>query len=794
MASDGLVSRTLGSLINGISQQPSVIRLASQGEAQSNCHSRPVDGVSRRSPSEFVSELLTTLPTGGIFTHFINRDEGEQYIVIIEDGDIEVYDLSDGTKATTTILGNGATYLDFDAGSLNARDQFAATTVADYTFITNRKKVLAMEGSTESVRPNEFIFHITSVPSQALDWHVFIGDDEVSGIPINSDTTITHRNTLFNALVAFSYTVGTWSFTAFGSNGIYGVQTSGDDQPVRFSNDWGDSGYKFAYKTVQKFSDLPKLTHQIEPIVLEIIGTDGDEDSNYWVLWDAVQEVWAETVGTGLDNDFDGDTFPHQLTRTGVSPLTFDFGPASWDDRLKGDLDTAPEPSFIGKTVADVVFHKSRLGFLADESIILSETSEFFNFWPTTVTTLIESDPIDTAGTSNRVAILDWAVPFDTNLTLFSARGAIQSELIGGDTLSQGTAEVIERAAFESVGAVRPVSIGKHIYFIVDRGTSSGLMEYSMGDNERPDADDITSHVPQYVPDNVVFMAGSSNESILTIHSTDEPTKLFVYNFFFNDGRKLQSSWSEWDFGTDSTIHGIGWLSHVLYILIERADGIMLEKIDVRKITDGGLANRCHYDSLVEITGSYDAGTDLTTWTLGYEPDGGTHELVIGGVGWTADLGRILSDADFTTTPGSVTHSGDWSTYPVLIGRKYLSRYEFSKPIIEKGTNQQGSAAPVTQGRLQIRKFKLLLKKTGNILAKVALRGDDTVYEYPFSGLIIGVATVGTLIPADTDEFSFDVGGESKNVAISVESDSYLPFTISGAEWEGYFTTRSQHV
>ena len=85
-----------------------------------------------------------------------------------------------------------------------------------------------------------------------------------------------------------------------------------------------------------------------------------------------------------------------------------------------GDYDTAPDPSFIEQPINDIGVYKGRLFFLADENIILSRTREFFQFFPETVTTVLDTDPIDVVASNNRVSILQYAVPYQDELILFS--------------------------------------------------------------------------------------------------------------------------------------------------------------------------------------------------------------------------------------------------------------------------------------------------------------------------------------------------------------------------------------
>ena len=57
-----LVSKSIPNFINGISQQPPSLRLASQGEVQENGYSDIVDGLKKRPPTKFLRKLNTGQP------------------------------------------------------------------------------------------------------------------------------------------------------------------------------------------------------------------------------------------------------------------------------------------------------------------------------------------------------------------------------------------------------------------------------------------------------------------------------------------------------------------------------------------------------------------------------------------------------------------------------------------------------------------------------------------------------------------------------------------------------------
>ena len=106
-----LVSTTIPNLINGVSQQPAALRLASQAEAVVNCMSSPVEGLKKRPPMNHIAKLFAgsagnTRP----FIHLVDRDGTTRYLVFIQDGDLKVFDV-DGT-AKTVSFPDGKSYLD----------------------------------------------------------------------------------------------------------------------------------------------------------------------------------------------------------------------------------------------------------------------------------------------------------------------------------------------------------------------------------------------------------------------------------------------------------------------------------------------------------------------------------------------------------------------------------------------------------------------------------------------------------------------------------------------------------
>ena len=145
----------------------------------------------------------------------------------------------------------------------------------------------------------------------------------------------------------------------------------------------------------------------------------------------------------------DANTFNYSVT-SGANSFDCNviFGKANtetlpkWSDRTVGDLDTAPNPSFVGQKLNNIFFFRNRIGFLADDDVILSRVSDFFNFFPETVTTVLDSDPIDIAASHTQISILKHAMTMGEELILFSEKAQFILKA-SDDTLTPKTAYIV---------------------------------------------------------------------------------------------------------------------------------------------------------------------------------------------------------------------------------------------------------------------------------------------------------------------------------------------------------------
>ena len=682
-----LVSRTIPNLVQGVSQQPEILRLPSQADEQINGFSSVVEGLKKRPPSKHIAKISTT-SFANSFVHTINRDVTERYVISISANSIKVYEI-DGTERTVVAQTGALNYLD----ATNPKQDYVATTVADFTFILNKQKVPQFDSTvTSGAKVEQAVYTVLQGVSSA-SYSLTIDNTQYTSSGSTNGETI--RDNLFSAIQGSPPTDVTVVKIGVGSIGI--TKSSGT-LAVSSSDGYGNDASQVVKDTVQNFSDLPSPA--INNMVVEVTGDAGNTFDNYYVKFEEFQDgdgVWKETVKPDIQVALDSTTLPHSLIRTADGNFRFtqldgttyqvggtDFTTPKYGQRVAGDEDSAPTPSFIGRKLNDLFFHRNRLGFLSDENVIMSRAGEFFDFFPETVTQLLDTDPIDIASTHTKVSILRHAISFDEELLLFSDQ--TQFIMSGEATLTASNVAINVATEFEADRQTKPKGAGSNVFFTFPKGDFTGMREFFIAsDTDTKQADDITANVPVFIPKNVFKITSATNENILAILSSDTPNCIYIYQYYVSSGKRLQSAWHKWDYGSTTTdnILNIDFIENTLIIVNERSDGVYLEKVDVSPArVDTGATYLTHLDRKLletEVTTNYDSATNITTITLPYVIN--NTMKVVGRVGGTNKAGReILTNTQSGT---SITVSGDITNFKFFVGEQYEFLFKFSQQFVQ---------------------------------------------------------------------------------------------------------------
>ena len=572
-------------------------------------------------------------------------------------------------------------------------------------------------------------------------------------------------------------------------------RTDGVEFKIKVSDSKGGTALGLAYKEVDSISDLPKSAPN--NFRIKVRGSVEDNEDDFFVKFETNDGTtssdfsdggFIEDVGFDEFITLDENTLPFKLVNN--SPNNFDLNPCNWKTKQVGDNDTNPFPSFFNldtnsnpdRSISNLFFFKNRLGFLSEGSVILSEAGEYFNFFRTTVRSLIDSDPIDINVASKKVTKLKSAVAFQENLILFGERG--QFVLRGGELLTPKTVSITPVTNFETDTSTTPLELGSYIYFPFTRGSFSGIREFTVNaSTDIYDSVEITAHVPQYIPSSVLDIAGSTSENLICLvsnNTADETKNMYIYKYYWQGNEKLLSSWSKFTFPFN--IRGIEFVESDLFIVAAKNNKTELLKIPMEeKLTDINTTFTTYLDMRVE-----DTVSSTGQITLPYTPDSSDEVQV-----YSRESGDTKAGAKIPASlNGNVLTISGHNLMPVWVGIKYEMSYTFSEQLFKQRANRNKS--PSGYQRHFLKGGTLFFDDSSSFRVEVTPKARKT-YKNVFSSTIIGATTIGTL-PIESGSFSFPIMSSAKDTMIKIVNDSALPANFQSAEFESFIHSRSKRV
>ncbi len=877
-------------MINGVSQQPSALRLASQAESVINCLSSPVEGLTKRPPFQHISKLITgSAGTGRPFVKVVDRDGTIQYLIVIRDGAINVFNL-DGTSQTLTTP-NGTDYLDI-SNTADPAENFRIASVADYTFILNREKVVTMDHPGTYAQSGTAITVTSNAHGLTTGVKIQIDFETGSSVDGTYTATVVDANTFtlvgasastsgncrFNELspdvsrkgivfikaadYATTYevkiksadgtsTLATASYTTASAGGavpdsgtiaadlrndlasalssgwtftqdqyIIRIERSDDTDFILESTDTKAGTYTKAIRgAIDTINDLPTLCEN--NFIVKVQGTKTTRLDDYYVKFETSNGtafgfgIWRETVGPLEPFKFNKSTMPHVLVRNAATGA-FEFKEFDYSPRIAGDLLTAPTPTFVGTVLNNINTFRNRLVFLADENVILSAADSYDRFFPETVQTVVDSDPIDLVTGGTEIHFLTSSLAFANTLLLFSRHGQFRLDSgavsIGG-ALTPRSATITAITTYETQPNVDPIAVGRTVYFSVPKGEFSGLRDFYLEDvsSAVPISEEVSSSIPKYLPKNIVSLESSASEEAVLAISKDQPKRIYFYKFFYEGDEKLQSSWSFWEVKGAKTVLGSSIIDSDVFIVIQYADGVYLEKCSLRPETVDPGSNleilvdrkidetKCH----INVINQGGAGVQSII-SLPYPTATTGIQAVVGRdvAGNTIQHGQVITPSAESQTGatqsgfsgnGTMTVLGDLSNAKFFIGELYDMTYEFSTPYLKEQPTG-GGVSVIAGPRLQIRTWTFVFDDTSAFKIQVSPRG-RTSFVYPYNGFIVGQnpPALGQA-PFLTGKFRVPVMAQNNDTKVEILSDSPLPCRIQSAEWEGWLHSRARRL
>lgn len=782
------VDGSYASLIQGVSQQPAKSRLPGQHTKQVNCSSNPVKGLTRRAATRYVGSLFT-----GVNPQFYNfKTNGTNYLLTAVPGDLMVHKL-DATAQSVTVASGTGTYI--DTGKMAFAD------IDNNVYMANRTKTVAMKADTKAyVSTGTIVFLLGGQYGRkytiSIDW---------SGTTISVTHTTpnggssTHINDIATDIIATELTTLLTADTIFAANFtatrvsdvIYIKKTStptAEDFTVTVSD--GDGGTNmFAVNNSTKDVDkIPRYAPQ--GYVIQVTG-DSSSNADDWYLEFSVDKDetgsvpalgdgfgkegrWLETVAPNIPYLLDTSTMPHIL-HYDESTNTFSFDAGDWAGRQVGDLETNENPTFVGKSIEDLGYFQGRLVALSGSAVIMSRTDKPLDFWIQSATTSTDSDAIDIESTANGVEKLFRGIPHNRDFVIFA--DAAQFIVFGRSSLTPDNASLVLTTSFEADLTANPIAAGRNVFFGIKYGVFGGLREfYTDGSQDINDSRPITQHVSTYIVGGVQQMAATSNFDTLAVLGSD-PRKLYVYEYLWMDGKKMQAAWSEWI--TPYDIAYYFFVESRLYIVFKVGTSYHLEYMDLDVQNDTGLDYPVHLDSKRTQTVS-------TTTTLTVDSKLPASQLIFVQGASSAHPG--LQIPVVSTSESVVTFASDVAG-DIIYGIPYTSEVTLTQPMVK-----DADGIKIGSAHLTISKFLVNFEDSGFMRSiKTSDYRDDFIVEYSTIRVGDPAFHIGEP-PIKSGTWIIPFRDNADNAELTLSTDSHLPLTITSVEWLGQYTKKGRRI
>ena len=857
-APKSLVQGHIDSLTQGVSQQPSHLRQVGQGERQVNGWSSPVNGLTKRRPTQYVGKILST-PEEDFYLETMPVQAEERYSVFLrpfddsgttklrilitlngETCDINVH----GTgMSTVNIPGIGGQEIICDNTSylFNQADyltKYVLINNGPLGLLLNREKVVEMDPTKTAAQATDSLIFIKGV-NFSVTYQVTLDGTELTAFTTpaaDDDPNVISTDAVAEAMRAAVDGEDGFTATREGSV-VHVVKDDGGDYSISITDNRSNTLATVIKESVTFFSELPVVAPQ--DFLVKVEGSAETTNDDIWVKFvprDAGtvfgEGTWQETTAPDVLTTLAIDTMPIVIRRDGLK--RFFVGPADgteqtlnvngtdytyefpeWGKRTAGDEETVPSPSFVGQALKDHVLYRSRYVVIGGENVILSEVDDAFNFFNDTAVQVLETDPIDVRAASETSIPLVWILPIDESLLLFSEKSQFQLRAADADVLTPRTAIVLRLSNIDMNRHIRPKIAGPNVIFATEEYGFTGFREYQFFDTQQRRIGlnlggnlNITLNVPKYIEGLVNLWDVGESLDYFVCRSPDNKKKLYVYKYLWQSSQgsliKQQSSWSEWEF--DGEVQWVRFFDNKLWVIFTYADGTFTTIIESEELTDTAepamyMDRQLKYpecnstpQTSDDVAASYDASTGLTTFTLPYEVRG--HTDIVVRTDEVTNKGVIIGSASSGNTI-VCERKGDWTATKLMIGRRYKFEYEFNRAHKPMRDQARSRIIGDLAGRLQLSTWTVAHYESGDYTLVVKRKNRSIDSRHKFNPTAINVHS--NLIQTETDLLDtgttrIPVCSKNTECSISVESDSWTPLTLVSCWWEGNFNDRARSL
>jgi hypothetical protein len=673
-------------------------------------------------------------------------------------------------------------------------------TLNDYTFVLNKKKVVAMKAATTAALPYQAMVVITIVAYNTKYQVVLNGTTYSYTTPQDASSGVADTQTITSSLASSINGVSGFTAVAVGP-GIYISRSTSFTIETRGSTqEDGIFAFQDQVGTINRLPTQSKNGYKVQ-----ITNTQDIDVDDMWVEFKTTDSqsygpgVWEETSAPGITYELDELTLPHQLVRQ--SDGSFTYGPVSWEDRLVGDDQTNPLPSFVGSTISGIFFYRNRLGFLSDEAVVLSKAGDYFNFFAGTALTVSDDDPIDITASSTRPVSLNYVLQSSVGLVLYGQNDQFLLTT-DSDILSPKTAKINTLSTYECEAGVKAVPLGTTQAFISKTPLYTRVFELFEISNDRPPfMYEQSKPVPELIPSTADSLISSPGLSIVSL-GTKGSSMLYQYKFLQDGEKRPAQSWYKWQL-TGNLLDQF-FDASTFYTVVTDGSKVQVLSYDLTQANEEGYltlptgekTDVCldWFDTNPYRT--YTSGTDTTRVYLPFDhPAGKTFTVMaLGGFigGSNALSSQSVGAVLYPTVQGSagayyVDIDGDYRGRDLIVGYLFNMEVELPKFYLSKLDTDTASADYTAD--LVIHRLKVSTGLSGPVTYQINITGIPS-WSSVTNVTLPNSYTLNNVNMQAASTHVVPLYQRNENLGITIVGDTPFPVSILGLTWEGRYNNR----
>jgi len=690
-------------------------------------------------------------------------------------------------------------YLTDDSGNPVSPSDIELLTLNDYTFVLNKAKTVALKATTSAVKPYEafVVVKIVGTGHYRINLDGVLAGTYNAGSGGDVDAIVTD---LASDINGNTFNGKTYAATVVGP-GIY-ISTASGPFTIEVVGGPSEDALFVFQDTTATVADLPISCK--DGYVVKIVNTIEIDVDDMWVKFVTDgggtygSGSWEETVAPEIQYQFDELTMPHQLVRQADGSFT--FGPVTWEDRLVGDEETNPTPSFVGQKINNIFFYRNRLGFLSNEAVILSRAGDYFNFWVTTALTVTDDDPIDITASSIRPVNHRYVRSTSVGLILFSDTEQFLLTT-DADILSPKTTKINELSSYECDPFVEAVNLGTSTAFISKTPLFTRLYELTGISQDRPpEMNEQTKIVPEFIPQTIDSLIASPASATVSLGTTGSST-VYQYRFLEQGANQRLSSWYKWEL--TGTLLDQFFDNNIYYAVTTDGTNVFVQSYDLTQQSEEGfltLPTGEKTDVCLDLWSvnpyrTYNSGNDTTRIFLPYDHISGRtlSAVILGGyIGANVGVGsESVGAVLYPTVAGStgnyyVDVDGDYRGRDLIIG--YIYNMEVTLPKFFVVSSDGSSAVSDFTSDLIIHRVKVSTGLSGPITYRIEITGRPT-WDKTVEGVLPYLYNLNNVNMAADAVHEIPIYQRNSNLDFKIIGDTPFPVSLLSLNWEGKYNT-----